>query len=149
MTKIAAEVEIEASIEHVFSVVTDAARLGDWIEVHEDVDEAPELPLEEGDAFEQQVEVKGARVPITWTATTVEEPRLVEWIGEGPAGSTARARVELEPRGDARTCLRYACEYDPPGGVVGAVANKVAGERAATAQAEASFERLRALLAPQ
>lgn len=149
MTRIAAEVEIDAPIEHVFAVVTDAARLGDWIEVHEEVDEAPELPLREGDAFEQQVEVKGARVPITWTATEVDEPRLVEWIGEGPGGATARARVDLRPAGEGRTHLAYACEYDPPGGVVGAVANKVAGERVATAQAEASFERLRALLAPQ
>lgn len=146
MTTIAAEIEIDASVERVFTVVTDAGRLGDWIEVHEDVDEAPRMPLREGAEFEQHVQVKGARVPIVWTATCVEAPRLVEWTGAGPGGATACARVELRALGAARTHLAYTCEYDPPGGVVGAVADRLAGEGLATGEARASFERLRALL---
>jgi uncharacterized membrane protein len=147
VTRIAAQIEIDAPVERVFAVVTDADRLGDWIEVHEDVDHAPRLPLREGAEFEQHLTLKGARVPIVWTATSVDRPRLVEWTGEGPGGAKASARVELAELDDDRTRLDYTCEYDPPGGVVGAVANKLAGERAATGQAEASFERLRALLA--
>lgn len=147
VTRIAAEIDLDAPVERVFAVVTDADRLGDWIAVHRDVDEAPGLPLRRGDAFEQRVEVKGARIPIVWTASSVQAPRHVAWTGEGPGGARATARVDLEPLADGRTHLVYVCEYEPPGGAVGAAADRLAGRRAATEEAEASFARLRTLLA--
>lgn len=147
MTRIAADVDIEAPVERVFSVVCDADRLGDWIELHDGVDEAPRLPLRPGAEFEQQLTVKGARVAIVWRATAVHAPSHVEWVGEAPGGATAKATVRLEPAGDGRTRLQYVCDYDPPGGIVGAVADRVAGRQAATEEAEASFDRLRRLLA--
>lgn len=146
MSEIAAETEIDAPLERVYAVVTDADRLGEWLTVHHDVEDPPREPLEEGSAFEQTVSVKGAKIPITWTATSVDPPHCVEMTGEGPAGTRAVARIDLRPLDEARTHLAYSCRYEPPGGLVGKVANKLAGESAATGEADRSFENLRRLL---
>ena len=56
-----------------------------------------------------------------------EEPHLAEWRGDGPYGSCARVRYELEPLGGEATRFGYENEFELPAGLLGRAAARLVG----------------------
>ena len=105
--------------------------------------ELPVQPLHRGGRFAHRLEVTGARLTVVWTATRVRQLDLVEWTGEGPAGSRAVVRIGLSSAGRGRTRVSYTCELNTPSGPLGLVAERAFGGDRAERQARAGFERMR------
>ena len=142
--KVERSIVIAAQPEAVYEVVMDAQRLGDWVTVHEELVEAPEGELCEGDCLVQRLKVAGQGFKVTWDVVKAEPARDVEWAGRGPMGTKARVSYDLEPR-DGGTCFNYINEYELPGGPLGKLGAK-AFERTAGKEADKTLEKLKGLL---
>ncbi len=143
MTEVKASIDIDARREDVWGVVADVPRLGEWVTIHSAFEGSPPDTVEEGTRFKQKLALGGIDFEVEWTATDVAEAELLEWNGEGPAGSTARARYELS--GEDKTTFTYISEFDLPGGKLGDLAGK-AVEKSADDEAQESLQRLKRLV---
>lgn len=143
MAEVKSSIDIEAPPEDVWRVIADLPRLGEWVTIHDGFEGSPPKSVEKGTQFKQKLSVAGKDFEVEWTATEVSEPKHIEWQGEGPGGSTARARYELS--GDDRTTFTYISEFDPPGGKLGEMAGSAA-EGQADDEAQETLERLKRLV---
>ena len=138
-------IEIGAPVQKVWDLIMDPNRLGEWVSTHQSVDNVPDGGLEQGSTFDQRMKLAGKGFDVTWTVVACDAPNRAEWRGEGPAGSTASVTYELsESNGGTR--FDYANGFELPGGALGRVAGRVAGDRAARAQARKTLARLKDLL---
>lgn len=142
MAKLERTIEIDASPEDVYDVLTDPKCLGEWVTIQEELVEAPEPPLEKGDCVVQRMKVVGKSFEVSWDVEVADRPSKVRWSGGGPMGSTARATYELEPNGNGGTKFSYTNEYDVPGGPVGKMAGR-ALVSASGGEADATLKRLK------
>jgi carbon monoxide dehydrogenase subunit G len=139
------EIEIEAPPEQVWAVVMDPQRLEEWVTTHAGLgDGAPER-LGEGDSFEQELKLSGAKFEVRWTVEECDRPRSVAWSGEGPGGSRASVRYTLEPQGEG-TLFGYENSFELPGGALGRLAGRTVGDRVSRRESERSLENLKRLL---
>lgn len=144
MAATSVSIDLPASPEEVWAVVTDFSRLGEWVTTHKDFPEPPPDDVDEGTTFKQAMGMAGATVTITWTAERVDAPRELVWKGKGPAGSTATTRYTLEEAPEGTT-FTFDSEYALPGGAVGKVAGAAARGQGES-QARRSLERLKTLV---
>jgi uncharacterized protein YndB with AHSA1/START domain len=142
---VTAEIEIDAPIETVYEAMMDPRRLGDWVTIHRELGELPELPLRKGSEFEQKLALAGKSFKVTWEVTRAEPPHEAQWEGSGPAGSGARVAYKLAQRGEG-TQVRYENEFDFPAGFLGKAAGRLLVRAPAGKEAKRSLERLRSLL---
>ncbi len=142
MAKLERTIEIDAPPEAVYDVLTDPKCLGEWVTIQEELVDAPEPPLEEGDCIVQRMKVVGKRFEVSWDVEVADRPAKVRWSGNGPMGSVARATYELESNGNGGTRFSYTNEYDVPGGPVGKVAGR-ALVSASGGEADATLKRLK------
>jgi carbon monoxide dehydrogenase subunit G len=142
MAKLERTIEIDASPEVVYDVLTDPKCLGEWVTIQEELVKAPDPPLEKGDCVVQRMKVVGKRFEVSWDVEVADRPNQVRWSGNGPMGSVARATYELEPNGNGGTRFSYTNEYDVPGGPVGKVAGR-ALVSASGGEADATLKRLK------
>jgi uncharacterized protein YndB with AHSA1/START domain len=146
VTKLEREIEIEASREQVYAVLTDPDCLGEWVTIQEELEEAPEgRDLERGDTLRQRMKVAGQRFKLSWTVVESDPPSRIVWEGKGPMGSKAKAIYELDEAGDGRTRFSYMNEYGMPGGPAGRLAGR-AIVKASGGEADRSLERLKELV---
>ena len=124
----------------------DPRRLAEWVTTHRSLSEGAPTTLARGSTFRQTLSLSGARFDVTWTVVRAERPQRVEWDGEGPAGSSARVRYELEPAGEGATLFRYRNEFELPGGPLGRVAGRAIGSAPARRDAERSLANLKRLV---
>jgi uncharacterized protein YndB with AHSA1/START domain len=139
------EIVIAVAPERLWDAVMDPTVLERWVSAHESVAGAEPGPVGEGDDFEQRLRLAGKSFAVRWRVVEVEAPRFARWIGDGPAGSSARVAYELEPL-DGATRFRYESEFALPGGLLGRVAGAALAVAPARREARRSLERLRALL---
>jgi carbon monoxide dehydrogenase subunit G len=142
VAKLERTIEIDASPEAVYDVLTDPNCLGEWVTIQEELVEAPDPPLEKGDCVVQRMKVVGKRFEVSWDVEVAERPKKVRWSGKGPMGSVARATYELESNGNGGTRFSYTNEYDVPGGPIGKVAGR-ALVQASGGEADATLKRLK------
>ena len=142
MAKLERTIEIDASPEVVYDVLTDPNCLGEWVTIQEKLVEAPDPPLEPGDCVVQQMKVVGKKFNVSWDVKVADRPKKVSWSGKGPMGSVAHATYELESNGNGGTRFSYTNEYDMPGGPVGKMAGK-AMTSASGKEADATLKRLK------
>jgi carbon monoxide dehydrogenase subunit G len=142
VAKLERTIEIDASPEHVYDVLTDPNCLGEWVTIQEELVEAPDPPLEKGDCVVQKMKVVGRSFEVSWDVEVADRPKKVRWTGDGPMGSKARATYNLEPNGNGGTRFSYTNEYDVPGGPVGKVAGR-ALVSASGGEADATLARLK------
>ena len=136
---------INASPDVVWTVVSDVERLGEWVTIHRGVERRDEGPIVPGFTMAQRLELKAGEFVVAWTASEVDEPRLLRWEGEGPVGSRAVTEYWLIAE-DGGTRFRYRNGFDPPGGLLGgAVAGAILGDQPED-EACASLTQLRALI---
>lgn len=142
MAKLERTIDIEAPPEEVYDVLTDPNCLGEWVTIQEELVSAPDPPLSEGDCVVQKMKVVGKSFEVSWDVEVADRPSKVQWAGNGPMGSVARATYVLEPNGNGGTKFSYTNEYDVPGGPVGKVAGR-ALVSASGGEADATLKRLK------
>jgi carbon monoxide dehydrogenase subunit G len=137
--------EIGAAPERVYEVVMDAARLEDWVSIHESLLEAPAGGLKEGSELVQCLKLAGRKFNVHWKVVEDDRPNRVVWEGQGPVHSHAKVIYGLERNGAGGTRFSYMNQYDLPGGPIGKLAGRtVAG--VARKEVDRSLDRLKKLL---
>ena len=145
MSKLEREIHIDASPEAVYDKLTDPNCLGEWVSVHDGIEEAPAGNVEKGDTIVQRMKVAGQKFRITWHVDEAQRPNKVVWTGDGPMGTKARATYVISKNGGEGCTFNYVNEYDLPGGPVGKLAGRaVVG--ASGGEADRSLEKLKTLV---
>lgn len=99
-------VEIEASPERVWEVLTDVERWSEWTETVTQVQRLDDGPLRTG----SRAKINQPKIPETeYTVTELEPGRSFTWVATGPGVSTT-ARHELEALPGGGTRVRLAVE---------------------------------------
>jgi uncharacterized protein YndB with AHSA1/START domain len=93
--------EFAAPPSNVWAIVSDLSRYPDWNLLHTRWVEPPPTVVETGATMVEVVTVKGMPDTITFTATEVDEPRLIRLTGQGTMGSTVVLELAIEPLGDS------------------------------------------------
>jgi len=125
-------------------LVMDPNRLGDWVSIHQDLEDAPPGgKLQKGSELTQCLKLAGQRFKGTWKVTE-NTPEKVVWEGKGPVRSKAKVVYEFEAR-DGGTCFNYMNEYNLPGGPLGRMAGP-AVKRVTGGELNKSLENLRRIL---
>jgi carbon monoxide dehydrogenase subunit G len=144
VTKLEREIHIDAPPEDVYSTLMDPACLGDWVTIQDELLEAPEGDLEQGDELVQRMKLAGQRFKLRWKVEQADRPRRTVWRGKGPLGSTARVTYDLAEN-DGGTRFTYTNEYELPGGPAGRLAGRaIVG--ASGREADRTLERLKRLM---
>ena len=138
------EINIAAPPDVVYDVVMDPRRLGDWVTIHQSLEDAPAGQLEQGSTLSQCLKLAGQRLKVRWTVVENDHAKRVVWEGRGPMRSKAKVIYELAPDGIG-TRFSYTNEYDLPGGRLGRLAGPVV-KRMTTGELDASLQRLRRLV---
>lgn len=133
-----------ASPEDVYDVITDPARLEDWVTIHDDLIDAPPAPLEAGAELTQRLKLAGRCFTVHWTVVESDRPTRVVWEGRGPARSRAGVTYELRAQ-DGGSDFYYSNEYHLPGGPLGKAAGPIVA-RVTKGELEASLKKLRTLV---
>jgi carbon monoxide dehydrogenase subunit G len=143
--KVDAETDIRAPAEDVYRLVMDPQRLGEWVSVHQRLEEGPDGELDKGSRMTQCLKVAGQRFRVRWVVVEDDRPKHVVWEGTGPMRTSAKVVYDFEARGDGVTHFSYVNEYVLPGGAAGKLAGR-AVSRVATRELERSLERLKKLV---
>jgi uncharacterized membrane protein len=142
--KVERTIEIEAPAREVYDIVMDPARLGDWVTIHDHLEDAPKGPLKHGSKLTQWLKLAGRRFKVRWTIVENDPCRRVVWEGRGPVGSHAQVVYEFDENGQ-ETRFFYMNQYDLPGGVVGRVAGRAVA-RVTEKELDGSLRRLKSLV---
>jgi carbon monoxide dehydrogenase subunit G len=144
MSKLEREIHIEAAPDAVYDHLTNPHCLGEWVTIQEELEEAPDGELKEGDCVIQRMKIAGQRFRVCWTVEEADSPSRVVWDGKGPMGTKARAVYELTAN-NGGTDFSYMNQYDLPGGPAGRLVGR-ALSKAAGGEADRSLERLKELI---
>lgn len=142
--KVERTIEIEAPAREVYDIVMDPARLGDWVTIHDHLEDAPNGPLKRGSKLTQCLRLAGRRFKVRWTIVENDPCRRVVWEGRGPVGSHARVVYGFDENGQ-ETRFSYMNQYDLPGGIVGRVAGRAVA-RVTEKELDGSLRRLKSLV---
>ena len=118
--KVERSLQLDAEPETVRDVVMDPQRLGDWVSIHQHLEDSPNGQLRKGSELTQCLKLAGRKFKVTWKVTE-NTPEKVVWEGKGPLRTTAKVVYEFEAK-DGGTCFNYLNEYELPGGAVGRMA---------------------------
>ena len=144
MADVTTSIDINASAQDVWDVITDLERLGEWVSIHRDFPTAPPADVVAGTTFSQNLAVAGTPFAVDWVAVEVDGPQMLAWEGTGPAGTTARTVYRLAAE-NGGTRFSYLNEFKLPAGKVGEAASQVVSGAAARA-ADDSLARLKQLV---
>ncbi len=145
MSKLEREIHIDASPEAVYDKLTDPRCLGEWVSVHDGIEEAPPGNVEKGDTIVQRMKIAGKKFRIKWHVDEASRPSRVVWTGTGPMGTKARATYVISQNGSEGCTFNYVNEYDLPGGPVGRITGRaIAG--ASGGEADRSLKKLKKLV---
>jgi uncharacterized protein YndB with AHSA1/START domain len=145
MSEVCTAIDIAAPPARVWDVLMDPHRLGDWVTIHRQVEDAP-ATLRRGSTFRQTLNLRGAPLHVTWRVVDLDAPRRAVWEGRGPAHSHASIVYALSDDGDGQTHFEYTNEFTPPGGPLGAVAGRVLVGGLSHREAQRSLQRLKRLV---
>lgn len=145
MGTVKTSIEIAATPQEVWKVIMDPKHLDDWVTIHRRLGKVSDDPLVEGSKMEQTLCIRGANFKVNWTVTEYDAPHLAVMEGKGPARSVALIRDTLTAvKGGTR--FDYVNEFKAPMGPLGAAASRVLVGGVSEREAQASLQRLKALL---
>jgi hypothetical protein len=111
-------VDIAATPERVWEVLSDVEHWSDWTETVRWVRRLDEGPLRSG----SQAKISQPRLPTTdWTVTDLDPAQGFTWVSTG-AGATTTARHTLEPLADGGTRVRLSVNQ---AGIIGSVVGRL------------------------
>jgi uncharacterized protein YndB with AHSA1/START domain len=140
MSEVTASITIDAPPEKVWDVVMDPERLGDWVTIHRKL-----VSHSEGE-MEQVLCIHHVNFHVKWELAESHRPREAKWQGKGPARSKAETEYRLEPLGADRTCFHYRNEFKAPFGPLGAAASRALVGGVPEREANATLQKLKALI---
>ena len=145
MSLVVATIHIDARPQAVWDMVMDPARTLEWVTIARKVEQVDDGPLREGFRMDQTLCLRGVNFKVKWSLEEVDEPRLAQWHGRGPARSIARIENRLSER-DGGTHFEYRNEFKAPMGPLGAVASKAVVGGIPEREANTSLQRLKQIL---
>ena len=128
MSQVRREVEIDASTETVFALLTDLSRLPDWSTITLETHDPTSSPLKKGDRFNQTLRILGRRMETEWLVTELDAPHQVAYQATGPGGAQLEMRQTVKDA-VAGSTVAFDVEYRLPGGFIGDLAELIAGRR--------------------
>ena len=140
MSEVTTSIEIDAPVQEVWDLVMDPERLADWVTIHR------RLVSHDEDEMEQVLCLRGANFKVKWHLERSRAPYHAEWHGKGPARSHAETEYNLADNGRGGTRFDYRNEFKAPLGPLGAVASRAIVGGQPAKEADASLQRLKALL---
>jgi uncharacterized protein YndB with AHSA1/START domain len=146
LSRVTADIDIDAPPEDVWRVVMDPDRLGDWVSIHRDAEKASDRPLRAGSTLEQKLCLRGVNFHVRWKVAEAREPELAVWDGRGPARSKAHTAYRLRPNGSGGTRFEYENEFKAPLGPLGAVASRALVGGLPEREAKATLAKLKRLV---
>lgn len=146
MSAVSAHVEIKAPPEAVWEVLMDPDRLGEWVTIHRRLEQVSDRPLKEGSTLEQTLCIRRVQFKVKWTVADLEPQQLARWEGRGPARSGAFTVYRLAAADGGGTRFQYENEFRTPLGPLGAAASRALMGGVPQREANASLERLKALV---
>ena len=146
MTLVTASIEIDAPRERVYDLVLDPARLDEWVTIHRRVNRRDDGEPHEGYEMEQTLCLRGVNFKVHWELVRCEHPFHAEWHGRGPARSHAETEYRLTANGKGGTRFGYRNVFRAPLGPLGALASRAIVGGLPKREADASLERLKALV---
>jgi uncharacterized membrane protein len=142
--RISASVDVDAPLELCWELNADATRLTEWnpsvVEVREVTGRLDQL----GTTYTGVLRAMGRNWNGRNEVVRVEPLQLIETLGKGVGGATARVRVKFERQGSG-TRITVTMRYELPGGVLGRIAGGLFAGPELEGQLEASnagFKRL-------
>jgi uncharacterized protein YndB with AHSA1/START domain len=144
MAKIDKSVEINASPEQVFGMLTDLDLLPVWSTITVETHGTPRQPIETGDTFTQTVRVLGRNLETRWEVTELDRPHKVAYSSEASGGGLLRMvqTVEGTPGGSR---VDVELDYELSGGFVGELFDSAYAERRNERELEHSLHNLKEL----
>jgi carbon monoxide dehydrogenase subunit G len=145
VTEVATSIHIDAAPEDVWALAMDPERLGRWVSIHRRLHDHSGGALHEGYEMEQTLSLRGVSFKVHWTLVACSAPHHAEWHGRGPARSHAEIEYRLTPDGGG-TRFDYRNVFRAPLGPIGAVASRAIVGGLPRREADASLQRLKALV---
>jgi uncharacterized protein YndB with AHSA1/START domain len=145
MAHIERSIEIEASPEAVFEVLTDLDRLPDWSTVTVKTHEVPDGELKVGSEFRQTLRVLGRDIDCDWRVTEADPPNRIAYEATAPGGGQLRMAQQVRGEG-SRSRVELDLDYELPGGFAGELVDRTYAERRNEREAEHSLHNLKDLL---
>jgi carbon monoxide dehydrogenase subunit G len=137
-------IEIGAPSERVYELVMNPQRLGEWVTIHDHLEDTPPPRLEQGSDLTQCLRLAGRKFRVRWKVVENRPCERVVWEGRGPVASRARVIYDFESDGP-RTRFTYLNEYELPGGWLGRLAERTVS-RVTAKEIDATMQRLKSLL---
>jgi len=139
MSEVTTSIEIAAPPEAVWAVAMDAERLEEWVTIHRRLEEFTE------DTMNQVLCIRGVSFHVKWELTDADRPHRALWKGKGPARSRAETEYTLHAI-NSGTRFEYRNEFKAPLGPLGAAASRALVGGVPEREANASLQRLKAIL---
>src|SRR4051812_22330980 len=173
MSEVEASIDIAAPPAEVWATAMDPDRLEDWVTIHRRLDDHSDGRMRPGYEMEQTLCLRGVNFKVHWELVRCDRPFHAEWHGRGPARSHAETEYSLAENGsggtgvgdpkEVRAPLRppgadpppggrggtrfgYRNEFRAPLGPLGAIASRAIVGGLPRREADASLERLKALV---
>jgi len=142
MAKANASIEIAASQDKVWAIISDPSRFEEWLSVHTKWKEAPPATLSKGATMAEVLTIMGMANTINFTVEEYDAPNSTKFSGTGMAGAKISFTLSVEPTGDDACAASVDAEFISQM-MVGAIGGAI--ERASTKELTASLEKLAAL----
>jgi uncharacterized protein YndB with AHSA1/START domain len=146
MSEVQASIDIAAPPVEVWAMAMDPDRLKDWVTIHRRLDDHSDGRVRPGYEMDQTLCLRGVNFKVRWELVRCDRPFHAEWHGRGPARSQAETEYRLSENGSGGTRFGYRNEFRAPLGPLGAIASRAIVGGLPRREADASLERLKALV---
>lgn len=113
MGKLKKSVDINASGDEVFELLTDLDRLPQWSTITAETHGTPRQPVEEGDTFVQTLRVFGQSVEAQWRVTELSRPRKIGYETTVPGGGRMEMKQSISDSAGISK-VEFEIDYDLP-----------------------------------
>ena len=139
MSEVMTSINIAAPPEQVWDVVMDPERLAEWVTIHRKLEDHTETTMS------QVLCIHHVNFHVRWELEESRRPYHAHWVGKGPARSKAETEYRLKAV-DGGTRFDYRNEFKAPLGPLGAAASRALVGGVPEREANASLEKLKALV---
>src|SRR6185436_11650267 len=142
MSEVETSIDFAATPEEVWAMAMDPERLADWVTIHRHSGGRVGCGYE----MEQSLHLRGVNFKVHWELVRCERPFHAEWHGRGPARSHAETEYRLTANDHGGTHFGYRNDFRGPLGPLGAIASRALVGGLPKREADASLQRLKALV---
>ncbi len=145
MSVVVAQIDIAAPPQQVWEFAMDPQRTLEWVTIAREVGDTSGGAMKVGYKMDQKLCLRGVSFWVHWKLEELDAPWFARWEGKGPARSKAIIEDRLTEH-DGGTRFDYRNEFKAPLGPLGAAASRVVTGGIPEKEANASLQRLKAVL---